>query len=309
MTAEPIIDGAEAGAGVAVVPRVFPRAEACARLKALIEAGGRAGLMRGQWGLEREGLRVEADGQPALTPHPFGPEERAITVDFAEAQVELITAPCASPEAAWAELGEAHRRLRARLGAELFWPLSLPGRWDEPERLRAAEFGGRPEYAGARAYRAELVRRHGRARQAISGVHYNYSFDAELLAAWRRATGASEPEREWRDGIYFGVMRNFLRHQHLFNALWGMSPPEDEAFWRDLRAASHEQSRAEADRCAGVISSVRLSPLGYGLAPAVAEALGVDFSSLGAYVERLGAAVQRGGVLAHEREFYSPVRP
>ena len=89
MTAEPIIDGAEAGAGVAVVPRVFPRAEACARLKALIEAGGRAGLMRGQWGLEREGLRVEADGQPALTPHPFGPEERAITVDFAEAQVEL----------------------------------------------------------------------------------------------------------------------------------------------------------------------------------------------------------------------------
>jgi glutamate--cysteine ligase len=26
-------------------------------------------------------------------------------------------------------------------------------------------------------------------------------------------------------------------------------------------------------------------------------------------VERLGAAVQRGGLLAHEREFYSPVRP
>jgi glutamate--cysteine ligase len=311
MTREVIIDGAEvgAGAGVAVAPRMFPLAEARARLKALVEAGGRAGLARGRWGLEREGLRVEADGRPALTPHPFGPEERAITVDFAEAQAELITAPRASPEAAWAELGEAHRRLRARLGEELFWPLSLPGRWDEPERLRAAEFGGRPEDAGARAYRAELVRRHGRARQAISGVHYNFSFDAELLAALRRADGATGPEREWRDGIYFGVMRNFLRHQHVFNALWGMSPPEDEAFWQDLRSAAGGESRAEADRCADVISSVRLSPLGYGLAPDVAEALGVDFSSLGAYVERLGAAVQRGGVLAHEREFYSPVRP
>ena len=178
ITGEPNIDGAAAGAGVEVAPRVFPLAEARARLKALVEAGGRPGLMRGRWGLEREGLRVEADGRPALTPHPFGPEERAITVDFAEAQAELITAPCGSPEAAWAELGEAHRRLRARLGAELFWPLSLPGRWDEPERLRAAEFGGRPEYAAARAYRAELLRRHGRARQAISGVHYNFSFDA-----------------------------------------------------------------------------------------------------------------------------------
>jgi gamma-glutamylcysteine synthetase len=104
-------------------------------------------------------------------------------------------------------------------------------------------------------------------------------------------------------------MRNFLRHQHVFNALWGMSPPEDEAFWHDLRAAAGGKSRAEADRCAGVISSVRLSPLGYGLAPEVAEALGVDFSSLSGYVERLGAAVQRGGLLAHEREFYSPVRP
>ena len=102
ITAETIIDGAEAGAGGAEAPRVFPRAEARARVEAVIAAGGRAGLARGRWGLEREGLRVEADGRPAQTPHPFGPEERAITVDFAEAQAELITAPCASPEAAWA---------------------------------------------------------------------------------------------------------------------------------------------------------------------------------------------------------------
>lgn len=289
--------------------RAFPLEESRARLRALLAAGGGAGLARGLWGLEREGLRVEPDGRPAMTPHPFGPEESGITVDFAEAQAELITGPCATPEAAWAELGEAHRRFRARLGAELFWPLSLPGRWDEPERLRAAEFGGRAEYAGARAYRSELLRRHGRARQAISGVHYNFSLDAGLLAAWRRASGAVGPEREWRDAVYFGVMRNFLRHQHVFNALWGMSPPADVAFWRDLLAAARDETQAEAKRCAEKISSVRLSPLGYGLAPDVAEALGVDFGSLGDYVERLAVAVRSGGVLAHEREFYSPVRP
>ena len=53
ITAETIIAGAEAGAGVAEAPRVFPLAVARARLKALIEAGGRAGLARGRWGLER----------------------------------------------------------------------------------------------------------------------------------------------------------------------------------------------------------------------------------------------------------------
>ena len=143
ITAGTIIDGAEAGAGVTEAPRVFPLAAARARLKALIGAGGRAGLARGRWGLEREGLRVEADGRPALTPHPFGPEERAITVDFAEAQAELITAPCGSPEAAWAELGEAHRRLRARLGAELFWPLSLPGRCAGVSGRRCSTGSGR----------------------------------------------------------------------------------------------------------------------------------------------------------------------
>ncbi len=302
-------------AAVAARAKAFPLAESRARLRALLAAGGREVLVRGHWGLEREGLRVDAEGRPARTPHPFGPEERGITVDFAEAQAELITGPCASPEAAWTELGETRRRLRARLGAELFWPLSLPGRWDEPERLRAAEFGWRAEYAGARAYRAELLKRHGRARQAISGVHYNFSFGAELFDAWRRAGGAgetggaAEPERAWRDEVYFGVMRNFLRHQHVFNALWGMSPPEDEAFWRDLREAAGGASQADAARCADQISSVRLSPLGYGLAPEAAEALGVNFASLGEYVERLGTAVRGGGTLAHEREFYSPVRP
>jgi len=283
------------------------------RLQPFISPEGPAPLLNGAWGLEREGLRVEPDGQPAGTPHPFPPEDADITVDFAECQTELITAPHSSPEAAWTALDLAHRRLRTAMGDELLWPLSLPGRWDEPQRLAPASFGGRPEWAEARAYRAGLLRRHGLARQAISGIHFNFSFGPDFFVRWRTATGSTADERDLRDDAYFALMRNFLRHQHLFNALWGVSPPEDEAFWQDLLRTTSPEVRAEAELCRAWISSVRLSPLGYGLSPELAQSIGITFASLTEYRERLGAALAssrgRAPLLAHEREFYSPVRP
>ena len=77
------------------------------RLDAVLAAGGPKVLLAGAWGLEREGLRVDSIGHPARTPHPFPPEDGAITVDFAEAQAELVTSPQPSPEAAWRELSQA----------------------------------------------------------------------------------------------------------------------------------------------------------------------------------------------------------
>lgn len=283
------------------------------RLDALLKAGGPEVLLHGLWGLEREGLRITAEGQPALTPHPFPPEVEDVTVDFAECQTELITPPAASPEATWTHLNQLHRRLHGALGKELVWPLSLPGRWDHSERFAPAAFEGRPEWAAARAYREGLLRRHGRARQAISGVHFNLSFRPEFFAAWRAVQSSTSPERTLRDDAYFALMRNFLRHQHVFNALWGMSPPEDETFWQDLLRTTSAENRADAARCRALISSVRLSPLGYGLAPEIAAKVGVTYASVTEYREQLRAALvatnERPPLLAHEREFYSPVRP
>src|SRR5690606_33412734 len=45
-----------------------------AEFERFVEDGGGALLATGYWGLEREVLRIEADGQPALTPHPFPPD-------------------------------------------------------------------------------------------------------------------------------------------------------------------------------------------------------------------------------------------
>lgn len=298
-------------------PSLFPYPAAAraaeSRLEAMLHAGGTDVLLSGWWGLEREGLRISPDGQPAPTPHPFAPEDGEITVDFAECQTELITPPLASPEAAWTALNQLHRRLHGALGKELLWPLSLPGRWDQPERFAPALFGGRAEWSAARAYREGLLRRHGRARQAISGVHFNVSFRPEFFAAWRSVENSIATERALRDEAYFALMRNFLRHQHVFNALWGISPPEDEAFWQDFLRTTSAENRADAARCRGLISSVRLSPLGYGLSPEIANQVGVTYASVTEYREQLRAALVASGgrppLLAHEREFYSPVRP
>jgi glutamate--cysteine ligase len=283
-------------------------------LEKFVERGGGPLLASGVWGLEREVMRTEADGQPARTRHPFPNEEKQISVDFAENQAELVTQPHSDPVSALTELARLQRRLQQAVGGELLWPLSLPGRWDAPERVHAASFADRPEWEAQRVYRRNLERRHGKARQVISGIHYNFSFTPEFFSRWRAVTNSIESEKALRDAAYFAVMRNFFRHQYVFNALAGVSPPGDERFWRDLLEHTRPDLREDATRCREHISSVRLSPLGYALAPDVERRIGVSFESLTEYRAKIAEAIQPRSpsalpLLAHEREFYSPVRP
>lgn len=290
------------------------RGASLAALERFLTVGGAPVLATARWGLEREVLRIDSDGQPATTPHPFPNEEKQISVDFAENQAELVTQPHPDPACALAELTRLQRRLQDAVGGELLWPLSLPGRWDAPERVQAAAFAGRPEWETQRVYRRNLEQRHGKARQVISGIHTNFSFTPEFFSCWRAATPAHEAEKDLRNAAYFAVLRNFVRHQYIFNALAGVSPPGDEAFWRDLLAHSRSELQDDARRCRDHISSVRLSPLGYALAPEVERAIGVNFESLAEYRAKIADAIQpksaaNAPLLAHEREFYSPVRP
>lgn len=52
-------------------------------------------LLSGNFGLEKEGLRVTKDGNLSLTPHPevFGDKLKNpyITTDFSESQIEIVT--------------------------------------------------------------------------------------------------------------------------------------------------------------------------------------------------------------------------
>ena len=47
--------------------------------------------LEGNFGLEREALRVTGTGRMALTPHPFPPDHPRIVRDFCENQTEINT--------------------------------------------------------------------------------------------------------------------------------------------------------------------------------------------------------------------------
>ena len=62
--------------------------------------------LEGNFGLERESLRVTAEGRMAQTPHPFPPDHPRIVRDFCENQTEINTGVHPTAEAAVAELKE-----------------------------------------------------------------------------------------------------------------------------------------------------------------------------------------------------------
>jgi glutamate--cysteine ligase len=277
------------------------------------EGGPRELLLSGLWGFEREALRVDSEGRLSASDHPFEPGRGDITVDFAENQLELVTRPRPSLEEALDELGELHRQAYRGLGGELLWPLSVPGRWDEPERLRPAIFAGAPEREAARRYRRHLLERYGRARQAISGLHYNFSLSSEFWDFLASAEGSSEDPRAFADRRYMDLARNFARYRFLPVFLFAASPAIDPRFSADLGKYAEAAARAAGSACAGRTASIRLGPLGYRLPEAAASALDVRMESLAEYLRKIALALEPRGdsppLLGSEGEFYAPVRP
>ena len=67
-------------------------------------------LLSGTFGLERETLRVTAEGSMARSPHPF-PDDPHIVKDFCENQTEINTGVHQSPEDVLSELRSHTKRL------------------------------------------------------------------------------------------------------------------------------------------------------------------------------------------------------
>ena len=99
----------------------------------------------GGFGLEREGLRITEEGFMSHTPHPF-PEDRFITRDFCENQVEINTSVNVSVHEALLELEAHDRRIQKTLSGmdarEYLWPFSNPPYIRGEDDIPIARFGG-----------------------------------------------------------------------------------------------------------------------------------------------------------------------
>ena len=86
-------------------------------------------LLKGNFGLEKESLRITRDGNFALSLHPF-PDNKNIVYDFCENQTEINTDVAPSAEEAEKLLAfhtcQVHKKLVTLDEPEYMWPFSNP---------------------------------------------------------------------------------------------------------------------------------------------------------------------------------------
>ena len=96
-------------------------------------------------GLEKESLRVTADGSLATTPHPNALGSALthpwITTDYSEALLEMITPPVTNVDELLATLERTHQFIYQTIGDEMLWVHSMPCSIARDEDVPIADYG------------------------------------------------------------------------------------------------------------------------------------------------------------------------
>jgi glutamate--cysteine ligase len=306
------------------IDRVFER-----RLSALVNCGEPAVLQDGRKGVEKESLRVTPDGRIAQTRHPealgSALTSEHITTDFSEALIELVTPPFAASWELLQYLLDLHQFVYRHLGDELLWATSMPCFVGRDEDIPIAQYGTSNIARMKMVYREGLGVRYGRMMQAISGVHFNYSFPERLWDAYEAACQSRAPRQDFVSASYFDLLRNYRRYGWIVLYLFGVSPVLCRSF-----LAGRDVSLPEL--VPGTLyepyaTSLRMSDIGYRNRNQAGLAISVN--SLEHYVRDLTRAIMtphppyqkigvqvdgkyrqlNANVLQIENEYYSYIRP
>ena len=302
------------------------------QLQALANPEARKVLNNIARGIEKESLRISADGKLAQTPHPAALgaalTHSSITTDYSEALLEFITPVSTSIEDSLLTLENVHSFVYQHLDSELLWSASMPCIVAGDAGIPVAQYGSSNVARMKTVYRYGLGHRYGRLMQAISGIHYNFSMPhAYWEKAWKDAGGSGDIA-DYISARYLGLIRNFRRYSWLLVYLFGASPAVCASFLkgRDSHGlqAFDKQSRSLHMPYA---TSLRMGDLGYN--SDAQQHLNVCYNSLENYVETLCSAIMQphpdyqgiasgkngeyqqlnDSLLQIENEFYSPIRP
>lgn len=203
-------------------------------------------LLKGNYGIERESLRVNAAGELSSKDHPsvFGDKvtNSYITTDFAESQVEVITPPFTGIEDVYNFSNALYDIVAMEIGDEYLWPQSMPGIVPDDDKIRIAQYGQNEKGKEARLYRESLIERYGGKRQLICGIHYNFSFSDDVIKKLydsKKFNYIFKPEnsskidlnyKDFKNYVYLKVTRNYLRYRWLLIYLLGASGVVDKSY-------------------------------------------------------------------------------
>ncbi len=260
-------------------------------------------LLTGNFGLERETLRVTESGRLSHIDHPFDADDSHIVRDFCENQVEINTGIHGDAQGVINELAEHHKKIAKTLSQlpekELLWMSSNPPYIANEDDIPVAKFFGKN--SEKTTYREYLSNKYGRYKMAFSGIHFNYSFSGELLrknyeveTGIKVEKGNEPPEyQKYSDTLYLNLAENCLKYGWLIVALTAASPLTDGSF----------VGGAKGETVFSGMSSIRCSELGYWnfFVPTL------DYSSVQKYADSIEHYVSNG-LISAPSELYYPIR-
>ena len=251
-------------------------------------------LLKGNFGLEKESLRIDEHGFLAHTPDPF-PDNDHIVRDFCENQTEINTSVTKSAAEAVQALAQYDRQIQKTLKRlpqrEYLWPFSNPPYIRNEADIPVARFYG--EAASKTEYREYLSDRYGRYKMTFSGIHVNYSFDETLLREDFALSGEKDFD-EYRNQLYVVLAEKAAAYGWLLVAVTAASPLMDSSFV--------EKGKFDTDTFNG-LASTRCSELGYwNYFTSI-----LDYDNIRAYADSIQYYVN-AGLLRFPTELYYPIR-
>jgi glutamate--cysteine ligase len=308
-----------------VVDRVYER-----RIAGLINSREQRLLCEGPRGLERESLRVNPDGRIAQTPHPLelgsALTNPHVTTDYAEALTELVTPTFHNNAALLQYLADLHQFVYSRIGDELLWASSMPCALRGDLDVPIARYGNSHQGRLKSIYRHGLLIRYGGIMQAISGVHFNYSFPTQFWPLYAQVCQSHDEGPGFVSARYFDLLRNYRRYGWIISYLFGASPALCRSFLQGRQ--DHQLEPLGNDSFIGTdATTLRMSDIGYrnrGQTEVPVSVNHIDeylrdlrraVSTPHPAFARLGVKVDgeyrqlSGNLLQIENEYYSYVRP
>lgn len=251
-------------------------------------------LLEGNFGLEKESLRITPDGHMAHTPDPFA-EQKHIVRDFCENQTEINTDVFQKAEDAVDSLYHYTKKIQKTLAElpepELLWPFSNPPYIVNEADIPVAQFEG--EAATKTKYREYLSDRYGRYKMTLCGIHVNYSFSDELLEA-DYAVSEETDFTEYKNKLYLMLAERASAYAWILTAVTAASPLLDSSYVEKGRFGENEFNGMASTRCSELGYWNYFTPI-------------LDYSDLQTYVERIQQYVDMG-LIAAPSELYYPVR-
>lgn len=302
-----------------------------ARLNQIIDSGQAACLSESLIGLEKESLRVAESGSISQAAHPSALGSAltnpAITTDFSEALLELITPPCHSAKEALSYLDDIQKFVYSKLDNEILWASSMPCVVRGGDSIPIARYGSSNIGTMKTVYRRGLGYRYGRTMQVIAGVHFNYSVSESFWDLYQKLEGNTDKRQDFISEQYMGLVRNMLRYGWMIPYLFGASPAICKSFLHGeptILSEFNENTLYEP-----YATSLRMGDIGYTNNQEDMAGIKADYSSLDAYIKSLQCAIDKpfagyeemgvkvdgeyrqlnANILQIENEYYSTVRP